>query len=231
MARRAAIRWSSPPPTSVDEELVAYDDGSVLLAVRGPRGLGPAVGTYRCRLDDDDRRVLEAAGVGPIEFDLRAPVTDAAAAALLAAADRVAATAFEDPVAVATFHTRAGRTVVGSLSVTLFVVASGTRAVEFELDPAASSVHFHADGASLGWAELPTLPIGFVTPLAEGLGGLAQRAIVAPDAYGAITFEIAAPADAAAVSMTVGGWLSEALPDAASPARFIARTANAEIAG
>ena len=37
MPEVARIRWQSPPPTSVDEELVVYDDGAAFLVVRSAR--------------------------------------------------------------------------------------------------------------------------------------------------------------------------------------------------
>jgi hypothetical protein len=228
--RLATFRWRTPAPTFVDEELALFDDDTAWLVVRGSRTLAPSVGTYRCTPASADRHALVAAGPGPHEFDLLNASSDAATAALTAVADRVAAAARETPNAVATFHARPlGAPVDGSLAVSLLVVASGDRAVEFEIDPAASSVQFSHGGQPVGWCDIPDLPTGFVMPDAAGLGGVRRRAHVEPGAHGAIAFDVRASAGASAVSMRIVGWLPEALPDDALPARFSVQTEETPI--
>ena len=103
----ATFEWHTPPPTSVDEELALYDDGSAVLVVRQPRRPTATVGSYVAHPGADDARLLAAAGPGPVVFDLLAPATDAATEAtggLMAAADRVAADSLATPRAVVTFH-------------------------------------------------------------------------------------------------------------------------------
>ena len=67
--------------------------------------------------------------------------------------------------------------------------------MEFELDPGPSSIHYlDGTGQPMSWQELPTPQTGFVTPDAEGLGGLRSRgASSLRAAYGAITFASARP--------------------------------------
>ena len=44
MERLSTVRWHSPPPTSVDEELALYDDGTAWLTVRRSRDGEPVTG-------------------------------------------------------------------------------------------------------------------------------------------------------------------------------------------
>jgi len=229
VARRATIRWQSPAPTAIDEELALYEDGAALLVVRGPHDLGPTIGTFRCNPEAADLRVLSDAGPEPVELNLLVPPPDADAAEMEAAAQRIAATGGEHPDATATFFGRADAANDEMVSVTLLVVGAGLRPVQVQLDPESSSVQFPHSGQPVGWAELPQLPIGFVTPLAADLGGLGRRAVVAPGVYGAIAFEIPAPLAASSVTFQVAGWLTEALPDDPGPHPFLARTAAAPL--
>lgn len=224
MHRLATFAWRTPAPTSVDEELTIFDDGSAWLAVRGPRTPSPAIGTYRCKPAAADCRALGAAGPGTVQFDLRHPPSGAAAK-LMAVADRVATAARKKPDAVATFYVRqldspGSGSASGALGLSLQVVASGTRAVEFRLDPGASSVLFGHDGQTLTWSDLPRLAAGFVTPDALELGGVRRTARIEPGDYAAIAFDLAAPAGTSAVSARVAGWLSSALPDDKLPQPF-----------
>ena len=70
MARLATFLWQTPAPTSVDEELALYDDGSVYLVVRRPLHGGPSVGTYKAAPGKGAFDELAATGPGPIQFDL-----------------------------------------------------------------------------------------------------------------------------------------------------------------
>ncbi len=230
MDRRATFLWRTPPPTSVDEELAVYDDGTALLAVRGSHTLSPAVGTYLARPVESDLQLLFTAGPDPVTFDLLRPPVDPGSAALMAAADRVAAASLATPRAVATFHTQVREVGAdGTLPVWLQVVGSGVQPVEFELDPGLSSVQFRNVGQTIAWVDLPDLPTGFVTPHVEGLGGVRRRAVVKPGAYGSIAFEVALPAGTTAIAVRVAGWLSEALPDDPMPAPFSLEIAEAPI--
>ena len=236
MRRLATFSWQTPAPTAVDEELALFDDGSAWLVVRGPRAASPAIGTYRCEPAEADRVLLAAAGPGPVLFDLLHRPADGVQAALMAVADRVASAARETPDAVATFSVRglepAGsgpEATAGSLALSLLAVASGTRAVEFQLDPEASAVLFEDPGQTLTWSDLPRLAAGFVTPDAVELGGVRRTARIKPGDYGAIAFDVRAPAGASAVVARLAGWLTSGPPDAPGPGRFGVSTANAPV--
>ncbi len=227
MRRLATFRWQTPAPTSVDEELVLFDDGTTWLVVRGPRREDATIGSYRSRPADADARQLKAAGDGPHSFDLRAP-TDPARADLLALAERVAEGCRASPRAVVTFHAHLPAAEPdGTAGITLLAVAGGVDPVEFELDPGPSSIHYlDRNGQPMSWQELPTPQTGFVTPDAEGLGGLHRAAVIRPGAYGAMTFASVRPAGAASAAILVAGWLRDAFPDAPNPERFLVRTAS-----
>lgn len=230
MKRLATFAWHSPPPTSIDECLAVYDDGSAWLVVRRPRALTGAIGSFVMRPGDDDLRALTSSGPGPVVFQVLSQPGDTAAADLLATADRVASAARTKPRAIATFYAGPLAPVAaGRLSMALLVVGGGRKAVQFELEPSKCTVHFSAGGQPIAWFAMPELGSGFVTPDAEGLGGLRRRAKVRPGAYGATAFDSPAPGDATAVSIEVSGWLAEGLPDEPSPEPFAVRTEEAPI--
>ena len=180
--------------------------------MRRPRALTGPIGTYMTKPAPADLEALTSSGPGPVVFEVLGRPGDPAAAALLAVADRVAAAARAAPGAIATFHAGPLGAVAGTLSMSLLVVGDGTKAVELELEPSKCTVHFSEGGRSIAWFPMPELGSGFVTPDAEGLGGLRRRARVAPGDYGATAFDIPAPGNATAVSIGVAGWLAEALP-------------------
>jgi hypothetical protein len=69
---------------------------------------------------------------------------------------------------------------------------------------------------------LPELPMGFMTPDAEGLGGVRQRATIAPGIVGAISVPLVVPEGATELSVqVVGSWF---LPGEQLPDDFEART-------
>jgi hypothetical protein len=222
MERVATFAWQTPPPSSVDESLVLYDDGRAWLVVRRPRSRGAAIGSYVAQPAKDDLAALAGAGPGPITFELLH--ADPTLTGLMSVADRVAADARDLPMAVATFYGQSLGAAGGRLRMSLAVVAAGERAVQFDLDPAACAVHFSREGEALAWYELPPPETGFITEDAEGLGGLGRRAIVPPGEWGAISLLVPAPPGPADVSVQVAGWLYEALPDEPTPARFEVRT-------
>jgi hypothetical protein len=217
MQRLATVRWQSPPPTSVDEELAAYDDGSVWLVVRSSRAGTPTIGTWSTVPTVEDHAALVAGGDVVIDL-LRAQ-------AVPEVAERLRTAALTGAVAIAQFLAARG---VGE-SVTLAVMGGGTRSVEFELDPSSLVVHVEKDGADLAWFEAPAPATGFITPSADGLGGLGRRAVIAPDAAGALVLEVPqlAQADGDGVAVSAAGWLAEGLPDEPMPARFRVRTTPA----
>jgi hypothetical protein len=225
--RLATFAWRTPAPTSVDEELAIFDDRSAWLVVRGPRTAQPAIGTYRYEPAQADHRALADVGPGTTQFDLLKPPGGDADAQLRGIADRVAAAARRQPDAVATFSVAGSGS--GTLAVSLFVVASGTRAVEFRLDPEASSILFGRAGQTLSWSDLPRLASGFTTADAAELGGVRRTARIEPGDYAAITFELAAPAGTTAISARLAGWLSPALPDDTQPGRFELLTEDAAL--
>ncbi len=227
MPRLATFRWRTPGPTDVDEELALFDDGSAWLVVCGSRSLEPTIGSYRGAVAEADRLALLLAGPGPVDLELLVPPVDRARAALMAVADRVAAAVRTAPVAEAGFHVQSlGTGADGLLHLSLLVVAAGTRAVELELDPQASSILFGADGRSVTWSELPDLPAGFVSPAAVELGGVRRRARIEPGAFGAIALDVPPAAGATVVSARIAGWLAEGFPDDPLPRPFSLRTAE-----
>jgi len=230
--RVATFVWRTPPPTSVDEEMAVFDDGSARLVVRRPRLPSAAVGTYLGHPGDEDLRALSAAGPGPVTFDLRRAPDSTAEAQLLEVANRVADVARQTALAVAEFYARPLPSEDPSvLPTSLMVVASGTQPVEFELDPRMLAIHFAQAGQPVAWRELPEPAMGFMTPDAEGLGGLRSAAEVDPGRYGAILFTVESHPGATSVDIQVGGWLRNALPDHPMPEPFEVRTSEAEIQG
>ena len=223
MARVAHYVWRTPPPTSVDEQLVVYDDGTAWLVVRSPRVSSAAIGSYLCRPNDTERELLSSPGAQPVQIDLLA--TEQPFEALFPVLDRVCAEAMEHPQAVATFHGHiVDNPASNRPSVALLAVGSGVRAVQFELNPASCSVHFSRGGQPLAWREFPELQAGFVTTSAKGLGGVHRVAIIEPEAFGAISFTADVPEGADHVAVEVRGWLSAALPDEETPEPFAVRT-------
>jgi hypothetical protein len=215
MERMVTVRWESPPPTSVDEELAAYDDGTVWLVVRGSRDGAATIGTWSTTPTKKDHAALVAAGDTVV--DLRRP---GGAGEI---AEQLRATALADPVATALFVAARGP----GRSVTLAAIGGGTRPVQFELQPDSLTVHVEVDGATRAWFEVPPPVTGFVTPDAVGLGGLARRAEIPPGTVGAILLDLEGlevdPAAKVAVALT--GWLAEGLPDQEMPQPFRVRTA------
>jgi hypothetical protein len=220
MPEIARIRWESPPPTSVDEELVLYDDSRAFLVVRTSRDGSPVIGTWQASIAPEDMAVLEGQRR---EVDLRHPVLDA----VVASADRVAAAARETPVATATFH--AG--VVPAGGVALLAVGGGTAAAEFELDVESVVVHLEDDGTEVGWHRMERLQTGFVSPEPEGLGGVGRPAEIAPGAYGVIALSGPPIDDGGAVAIEVAGYLRDGLPEDPSYQRFTVRTAPVPLPG
>ena len=80
MKRVATVEWHSPPPTSVDERLAIFDDGSAWLVVRRPRALSGPIGSFVTRPVDADVQLLTAAGPGPVVLELLSRPGDAASA-------------------------------------------------------------------------------------------------------------------------------------------------------
>jgi hypothetical protein len=216
VAEIARIRWQSPPPTSVDEELAVYDDATALLVVRTSRDGAPVIGTWTASVSPEDLAVLDGQRR---EVDLRHPIADAA----LVTADRIAADARETPLATATFH--AG--VVPNDGVMLLAVGGGTAAAAFELDVDSVVVHLQNGGTEVAWHQMERLQTGFVSPEPEGLGGVGRPAEIAPGAYGgiALTGPSLDDAGAATVSIEVAGYLRDQLPDEVSYQRFTVHTA------
>jgi hypothetical protein len=214
MDRLSTVRWHSPPPTSVDEELALYDDGTAWLAVRRSRDGEPVIGTWSTTPAADDHAALAAAD---LDIDLLAPSGDTRTAI----ADRVAKAALAAPVATAAFHTG----VTADRRVSVLVVAAGTRPVRFEADPDAFRVHLEP----VTWREVPRPESGFVTPSAEGLGGIARIAEVEPGVYGAIALTTLDDTSATEVSVQLAGWLLGGLPDHPMPEPFEVRTAGVPI--
>ncbi len=231
MAELARIRWVSSFPTSVDEELVGYDDGTALLVVRSSRDGSPAIGTWRTYIDADDR--VAFAG-GDLEIDLLHPPSSP----IVAVAVRIAARARDEPISSATFYVA----VVPGIGLALQAVGGGTSAAQFQLDEDSVIIHLeNTDGHELAWHPADRLEAGFVSPTPEGLGGVGRPAEIAPGAYGTIALSCPALDDeigsagsvspgivstgARQVRVEVAGQLRDALPQNAGLRRFVVRTA------
>lgn len=217
MRRLATVQWQSPPPTSVDEELAAYDDGSVWLAVRCSRDGTPTIGAWSVTPSSSDHAALVA--VGDVVVDLLHPQS------VPEVAERLRSAALANPVATAQFLAVRGE----GQTVTLVAAGGGTRPVQFELDPGSLVVHVEKEGAELAWFEAAPPETGFITPSAEGLGGLGRRAVIAPGAVGGLVLEVPrlAQADGDGVAVSASGWLAEGLPDEPLAARFRVRAPGA----
>lgn len=220
MAEIARIRWLSPPPTSVDESLVVYDDSSARLVVRTSRDGAPVIGTWMAAVAPDVLPLLEGQ---QREVDVRHPVTDD----VVLAAERVAAEARETPVATATFHAAA----LPDGGVALMAVGGGTDSAEFELDADSVIVHLEKDGTEVDWRQMDRLETGFVSPEPEGLGGVGRAAEIPPGGYGAIALSGPMVDGAGAVTVELAGYLREALPERPSYERFHVRTAPVPLPG
>jgi hypothetical protein len=230
MARVATFLWQTPAPTSVDEELALYDDGTAYLVVRRPLHGGPALGAYKAAPGKGAFDELAAAGPGPIQFDLlHTPAP--AVLALMTRAREVADGALDKPEAVAFFYARRlPGAEEGQLSLALGVVGQGERSVRIQLDPRACGVHFSNDGQEVAWVELPPPQLGFVTAEADLLGGLNMRAEIDPGQWGTINVDVSLPAEpATAAAIAVGGTLYEALSDELQPGRFDVRTDDVDL--
>ena len=220
MATLVTVRWRRPPPSSIDERLMVSDDGHARLDVLRPRSLGDTVGTYEGEVEEAEVRELTAAGPD-VEVDV--VVQDPRLAAVGIAADRVAQRLLASPLAVAQFFARP----VGAVpplpqTLALGVLGGGSQPVEFELDLDECVVHFSAIGAPVSSIPLPELSMGFMTPDAEGLGGIRQRATIAPGIVGAISVPLVVPDGANELSVqVVGSWF---LPGEQLSDDFEART-------
>ena len=224
MNRVASFYWKTPPPTSVDEQLVLYDDGSVRLVVRRPRTNTPTIGTYADTPDKADFAELSKAGAAGVTFELRGPVTPEIAD-LQTLASRVADEARQTPEATASFYVQplSGPS-GGRVSLAVGVVGQGSRVVEFDVDEAKCAIHYTSHGQAAAWYEFPKLETGFVTPDAEGLGGLGRRAEVAPGTYGVFVISVPVPDQFNATYAQVAGSLFEALPDEKTGSAYEVRT-------
>jgi hypothetical protein len=222
VAEIARIRWQSPPPTSVDEELAVYDDATALLVVRTSRDGAPVIGTWSATVAPEDLAALEGERR---EVDLRHPSADA----VIATGDRIAADARETPVATATFHAA----VVPDGGVVLLAVGGGSAAAAFELDVDSVVVHLEDEETEVAWHQMERLETGFVSPEPEGLGGVGRPAEIAPGAYGGIA--LAGPsldgAGAVTVAIEVAGYLRDGLPEQVTYQRFRVRTAAVPLPG
>jgi hypothetical protein len=220
--RLATVCWSTPAPTSVNEELAIYDDGSAWLAVRVPRDGGNAIGTFTGRPTRE--QAAELAGVGTIEVDLLAAGLPVGADV----GDALAAALRENSYAAVAFSAASRSDADGVAQVGLYAVATGVAALPFELEVPRCAVHFLAHGREVGWTDLPELPTGFVTADAEGRGGIGRPADIRPGSYGAIGLAVPVPAGADEFQLQVAGRILLDLPDGA-PAGFEVRTPPATI--
>lgn len=217
------VHWWSGPPTSVDEELVIFDDDTASLVVRTSRDGSPVIGTFAGSVSSEQRALLDGQRR---EVDLRHPELDP----VLAAAEVVAAAARDRPVATATFYAA----VVPGVGVALQAVGGGSEPATFELDAESVIVHVERDGTEIAWHEAARLQTGFVSPTPEGLGGVGRPAEIEPGAYGTIALDVASLAGLDGlggldVAVEVSGWLRDGLPEPGRE-RFRVRTAAVPLA-
>jgi hypothetical protein len=218
MERVGSVRWRTPFPTSVDEELAAYDDGTVWLVVRCSRDGAATVGTWSTTPRPDDHAALAAAG--DVVVELLDPGSG------LEVAEKLRIAALATPLATAQFLAARGE----GETITLAAVGGGTRAIEFELDPDTVTVHVEKDDDTTVWFEARKPITGFITPDAAGLGGLGRRAEIAPGAFGAIVLDVPGVGSVTGDDVTVqlSGWLADGLPDQPEPRPFRVRAAAVE---
>ena len=221
MTTVVTVRWRTPLPSSIDERLIVDDDGHARLEVLRPRSPGDTVGSYEGAVEEAEVRELTAAG---LDVALDVVVQDPGLAAVAVTADRVAQRLLASPLAVAQFFARpVGAVPPLPATLAIGVLGGGSQPVEFELDLAECAVNFTSGGAPVSWIPLPELSDGFMTPDAEGLGGVRQRATVPPGVVGTISVPLVVPDDANELSVRViGGWF---LPGESTPEEFEARTA------
>ena len=192
MAPLVIVRWRTPPPSSINERLIVGDDGRARLEVLRPRTFGDAVGSYEGAVEEAEVRDLITAGR---EVELDVVVQDPRLGAVAVAADRVGQRLLASPLAVAQFFARSvGDTSPGSAT----TGAQGARPrLPVGRVPARScqvrdSVQLRREASVINSA-CPELPMGFMTLTPRGLGGVRQRAIVAPGVLGAISMPVAVP--------------------------------------
>lgn len=225
MAALVTVRWRTPPPSSIDERLVVTDDGHARLEVLKPRSLGDTVGTYEGAIEETEVRELIAAGP---EVELDGAVQDPRLAAVAAAADRLAQRLLASPRAVAQFFARP----VGAVpplpeTLALGVLGTGSEPVEFELNLAECTVHFSSSETQVSSTPLPELSMEFLSPDAEGLGGVRQGATIAPGIVGTVSVPLVVPDGADELSVhVVGRWF---LPDDHGAEDFEARTESQKL--
>lgn len=193
----ARIRWHSPPPTSVDEELVVTEDGTGVLVVRTARDGTPAIGTWTAAVTVDDLAVL----VGQSrEIDVTQPPVDDEVVRL---AERIAAAARRHPLATATFHAAS----LPGGEVALQAVGGGESAADFQLAADSVVVHLERDGVEVAWWPMDRLLTGFVSPEPTGLGGVGRPAEIRPGLYGTIALSGPAMSGPGEVAVEVRGLL------------------------
>jgi len=214
MQRLTSVRWVSAPPTSVDEELATYDDGSVWLVIRSSRDGRSVIGTWSTTPAPEQHAALVAAG------DLLVQLPGALE--IPAVAEDLRLAALDSPVATAEFFAAFGP----AGTVTLGALGGGSLPVQFELDPTVVTVHIESAGATTAWFEASPPSTGFITPDATGLGGLGRRAQIDPGVFGALILQVPGlpTADGTAVAVQAAGWLAEGLPDQQLPLPFRVRT-------
>jgi hypothetical protein len=225
MATLVTVRLRTPPPSSIDERLVVTDDGHARLEVLKPRSLGDTVGTYEGAVEEAEVRELTAAGP---EVELDGAVQDPKLAAVAAAVDRVVQRLLASPLAVAQFFARP----VGAVpplpeTLALGVLGGGSQPVEFELNLAECVVHFSSSETPVPSTPLPELSTEFLTPDAEGLGGVRRSATIAPGIVGTVSVPLVVPDGADELSVqVVGRWF---FPDEQRAEDFEARTESQKL--
>jgi hypothetical protein len=173
------------------------------------------------------RRYVPDSWRGALEVELDGAVQDPRLAAVAAAADRLAQRLLASPRAVAQFFARP----VGAVpplpeTLALGVLGTGSEPVEFELNLAECMVHFSSSETQV-LTPLPELSVEFMTPDAEGLGGVRQRATIAPGIVGTVSMPLVVPEGADELSVhVVGRWF---LPDEERAEDFEARTESQKL--
>lgn len=232
MRRLGEVRWRTGSPSSIDEELVLYDDGSAWLVVRRPRQSAHLVGSYAVEATaaSEPEACAAVAALGrPLVVDLLDPPRDGVAAATFTAAEQLAARCRAEPLRTVEWYARLLGPVDDSRRrLALGAVGRGRQAVEFELDPAGSGVSWLDGDQPIAWSELPVPPVGFVTPEGVGLGGVGRAGRIEPGHFGVVALDLAVPEAATGLFVQVAGWLRATLPDDSLAVPFQARTERTE---
>ena len=227
MAVLARVRWSSPGPRVVDEELIISGDGEALLVVRTSRDGSPAIGTWRTPVGADDRAALAGHWIARSICDVRCWTRSPRWPS--GSPPRPGTSPWRPRPSTRRWFRRPAVAEVALQAVGGGIVAGRVRA--------RPGLGDHPPGGrrrpEVGWRPAERLEAGFVSPEPEGLGGVGRPAEIAPGTYGTIALgcpALDADVDGAEqVAVEVAGRLRESVTEDGYARRFSVRTASAPI--